>query len=104
MLPALALGAWTGILVLSAPAGGGASELAQLRVLQARGQILSLEVLSAKARRLHPGILIDARVRFESRHDSYVYELYLLDVWGQVWELEFDAMTGDWIEYEPKPP
>lgn len=97
---------WIGasLFVLAAFVEVRGGELDRMRELYAEGTILSLGDLSAKARRIHPGTLVDARVRFEAQHDAYVYEVYILDARGLIWEVEFDAMTGELIERERKGP
>jgi uncharacterized membrane protein YkoI len=73
-------------------------EFEQMRQLKAAGQILSLEHFIPKARDLHPGHVIDAQLVWEGEHNAYVYEIEILDQRGQVWELEFDARSGQLLE------
>lgn len=71
------------------------------RRLLSEGKILPLERIVGRARGLRRGSLIDAELSFEDDHAAYVYELHMLDSSGDVWELEFNADTGELIEHEP---
>jgi uncharacterized membrane protein YkoI len=70
------------------------------RELHEAGRILSLEHFIEQATRIHPGRVIDAELKWEDEHDHYVYEIEVLDVRGEVWELEFDAQRGGLLEGE----
>lgn len=71
------------------------------RRLLSEGKILPLEDIIGRARNLRDGSLIDAELSFEDDHAAYVYELHMLDAAGAVWELEFNADTGELIEHKP---
>ena len=83
-------------------AGGdqGARDAALARRLVAAGRILPLARVVSEARALRPGILIGAGLHRERHHRGYLYEVWMLDAAGIVWELEFDASTGQLIEHE----
>ncbi len=78
----------------------GDKDAEHARELYAAGVILSLENFIADARIRQPGRVIDAKLHYEESHDSYVYEILILDRQGQVWELEYDAHSGVLIETE----
>ena len=91
------------LLVAGANVRGG-DDAAFARGLHDAGSILSLEHFAAKAREIHPGTLVDARLHYEDEHQAYVYEIQILDGAGEVWEVEFDAETGALIERERRHP
>jgi uncharacterized membrane protein YkoI len=72
----------------------------QVRQLVQAGAILPLEYFIEKARELHPGRVIDASLDHEEHHGGYVYEVEILDLYGQIWEIEFNAATGRLVEKE----
>ncbi|MCM2131632.1 PepSY domain-containing protein [Larsenimonas rhizosphaerae] len=59
------------------------------------GHIIEFPAILEKARRHHSGKLLEAEL--EKEHDRYIYEIDILDDQGTVWELKFDAVTGDYI-------
>ncbi|KAA6186356.1 PepSY domain-containing protein [Thiohalocapsa marina] len=78
----------------------GEDDAALARRLFSSGVIKPLSYFIERAHALRDGLLIEAKLEYESEHDAYVYEIYLLDDSGQVWEMEFDAATGELYEYE----
>lgn len=85
--------------------GGGDDGGADLaRRLRAEGVIRPLEDLLSRAQSLRPGTLIDARLHREREHDTYVYEIHMLDGSGVLWEVEFDARSGEMLELELEDP
>ena len=68
----------------------------RVRVLQQQGDILSLEQILDNARRHHQGRVLEADLKH--KHDRYVYEVELVDDNGHVWEMKFDAMSGDLLK------
>jgi uncharacterized membrane protein YkoI len=70
----------------------------QAKRLRESGRILPLEQIVEKARKLHSGHLIETEL--EHRGERYVYEIELLDEHGKVWELRFDAATGELVDTE----
>jgi uncharacterized membrane protein YkoI len=101
VLVALSMVLYSPTTMCAAP-GDDEAELA--RRLRAEGAILPLDHFVRRAQALRPGGLIDARLHFEREHDTYVYEIYMLDQSGDLWEVEFDASGGDLIELEAKGP
>jgi uncharacterized membrane protein YkoI len=95
LAPLMAPWAWGGD-------GGDGADLA--RRLRAQGVILPLEDLLRRAQSLRPGSMIDARLHHEREHDTYVYEIRMLDRNGVLWEVEFDASSGEMLEVEPEDP
>lgn len=67
-----------------------------LQLLQAAGDVMPLEALLDQVAREHPGRLIE--VELERKGRGYVYELELIDERGRVWELDFDARTGELLK------
>lgn len=76
-------------------AGAGADEAdhEQATELQKSGVILPLADILARARTLQPGRIIETELEREG--GRYIYELEILDDKGVVWELIFDAATGE---------
>lgn len=68
------------------------------RTLREQGEILDLEVIIEKAKQEVDGRLIE--LEFEREGGHYIYELEMLGNQGRVWELKFDARTGELIEKE----
>ena len=70
----------------------------QARALQQQGDILSLEQILERARNHRPGRVLEAEL--ERKRDRYLYEVELVDDEGHVWEMKFDAMSGELIKQE----
>ena len=70
----------------------------EARALREEGKILPLEVIIDKAKRFKPGKVIETEL--EKDDGIYVYEIEILDDRGWVWEMEFDASTGELLELE----
>jgi uncharacterized membrane protein YkoI len=88
-----------GLLVLaSAPAALGAADAEQARQLAERGEIIGLEKLLEQVQRQYPGRVIE--VELDRGKRRWIYELELVDADGRVWEMEFDASTGELLERE----
>jgi uncharacterized membrane protein YkoI len=68
------------------------------RKLSQQGQILSLEKILVFARAQKKGEVLDTEL--EKKHGRYLYEVEILDVKGQVWEVKLDAKTGQLIKIE----
>lgn len=66
--------------------------------LSAKGEILSLEKISQKAKSYKAGEILE--VELEKKHGRYVYEIDILDADSQVWELKLDAKTGQLLKME----
>ena len=80
------------VLLISCPLIAGDDDHEEARQLQQAGAILPLEIIIEKAQAIHPGRILE--VELESEHDRHEYEIELLDENGRVWELKFDAQTG----------
>jgi len=70
------------------------------RELSMSGRALPLKQIIDHARGLRPGRLIDAEVYRDRDDGRFIYEIYILDGAGDIWELEYDAKTGALIEHE----
>jgi len=57
-----------------------------------------LQEILTKAAIIKPGQVIETDL--EKENERYVYELEILDKDGQVWELELDAQTGEFVDLE----
>lgn len=68
------------------------------RKLRESGQILALEKILERARARQPGQILETEL--ERKPGGYIYEVEILDRDGWVWELKFDARTGELIELE----
>lgn len=62
------------------------------------GQILALEDILKKVRKIKPGKILD--VELERKGDKNIYEIEVLDNKGTVIELKFDARTGQHLSTE----
>jgi len=62
------------------------------------GEILALEVVLKKAHELHSGKVLE--VELETKKGKKVYEVELLSPNGIVFELKFDAATGQHLSTE----
>lgn len=62
------------------------------------GDILPLEPLIEQARQLHPGRILE--VELENKRGRRIYEIELVDSEGIVWEMKFDAQTGELLKTE----
>ncbi|MGH8728492.1 MAG: PepSY domain-containing protein [Burkholderiales bacterium] len=71
----------------------------KVRRLLDAGEILPLETILEKSLALYPGSRV-IETEFEDDSDRYTYELEIIDAKGVVWEVEFDARTGDVLERE----
>jgi uncharacterized membrane protein YkoI len=75
-----------------------ARELAVVRSLAGQGDILSLEQILQNARQLHAGRVLETEL--EEGGDGMVYEVEILDANGEVWEMKFDARSGELLGEE----
>ncbi len=99
MVMAMMIGAM-GLLAVALPRhGSGYDEDRQkAAVLLQEGAIQPLEGLLDRARALHGGRVIE--VELETKGGRHFYEVELLDDDGQVWEITFDATSGELVEEE----
>jgi uncharacterized membrane protein YkoI len=91
------------ILSLGLSATGVSSVLAdddhdQARQLREAGEILPLETILAKVRDLGMGQILE--VDLKKKHGRYVYKIETLDQAGVVWELVYDARSGEQLKQE----
>jgi uncharacterized membrane protein YkoI len=75
-----------------------ASSYDDAKALQERGDILPLETILANASKDYPGKVIE--VELESEYGAHLYELEILDKDGKVWELKYDARSGELLKKE----
>ncbi len=73
-------------------------EYDEVRSLQQRGAILSLQQILERARRYHPGKVLETEL--QQKGERYIYEIELVDAQGQVWEMKFDAGSGELLKQE----
>jgi len=92
-------GVWLlSVALLGTVAAGSEIDHDEARRLRQTGGILPLTEILNTARTTHPGRVIE--VELERERGRYIYEIELLDVDGQVWELKFDGASGDLLEKE----
>lgn len=75
-----------------------ADDFMEARRLMEAGSILPLETVFESLRDQRAGRILE--VELEREHGQYVYEIELLDRFGQVRELRIDAVTGDLLSSE----
>lgn len=66
--------------------------------LQQAGEILPLEGILERAQQQHPGRVLETEL--ERKRNRYVYEIEIADKNGIVWELYYDAKSGELIKSE----
>jgi uncharacterized membrane protein YkoI len=64
-----------------------------VRPVKQRGDILSLEQILRKADAQHEGHVLESELERKDGRD--VYEVEVVDDQGRVWEMKFDARTGE---------
>jgi len=69
-----------------------------IRSLQQRGAILPLQQILERARSHHQGRVLETEL--QQKGERYIYELELVDDQGQVWEMKFDAASGELLKEE----
>lgn len=69
-----------------------------VRELMQQGDILPLEQILEQARQLRAGRVLETEL--ERERGGYIYEVEVLDDNGEVWEMKFDAATGELLEQE----
>ncbi len=80
------------------PAAAQGYSPAEAKALVKQGIIVPMKAVVAKAEKLKTGRLLEAYLR--KKHGIYVYDVEILDAAGIVWELKFNAATGDLLEIE----
>ena len=74
------------------------NERAAVRSLVGPGDILSLEQILQNARQQHAGRVLE--IELEEQRGGLVYEVEILGDSGEVWEMNFDAHSGELLEEE----
>jgi uncharacterized membrane protein YkoI len=64
-----------------------------VRLVKQRDDILSLDQILRKADEQHAGRVLESEL--EQKDGRYVYEVETVDDQGRVWEMKFDARTGE---------
>lgn len=64
--------------------------------LKEAGDIQPLEQILARARAEKPGRVIETEL--ERKGERYIYEIEIVDDDGIVWELKFDAKSGELLK------
>lgn len=70
------------------------------RRLRREGKIVALSAIVAEIQSRWPGRVIETEL--EREDGRYVYEIELLGNDGHVYEFEYDAVTGQRLEFERK--
>ena len=88
------------LLALVLPTGGSGYDEDRQKAasLLQKGAIQPLDGFLERARAMHGGRVIE--VELETKGERHFYEIELLDDVGQVWELTFDATSGELVEEE----
>lgn len=86
-----------GLLILSAGSYADGDQENARRLVN-EGIILPLERIAESARRLHPGRILE--VELEKKQGRYLYEIEIITDRGEVWEMKFDAVTGEILKHE----
>jgi len=73
-------------------------EHAAVRSIGQAGDILSLEQILQTARQQHAGRVLETEL--EEGRGGMVYEVEILDANGEVWEMKFDARSGELLGEE----
>lgn len=73
-------------------------EQEEVRSLTQQGDILPLEQVLQAARQQRTGRILETEL--ERDDGRYIYEFEILDESGQVWEMKFDASSGELLEEE----
>jgi uncharacterized membrane protein YkoI len=90
---------WSLLVLASAPAAQtGAADAEQARRLAEQGEIIRLDKLLGQVEQQHPGRVIE--VELDREGQRWIYELELVDPGGRVFEMEFDATTGELLHKE----
>ncbi len=98
LLALLLGGMGTLVLGIAREAAGYDEDRQRAAELLEEGAIQPLDGVLERARALHGGRVIE--VELESKRGRHFYEVELLDHDGQLWELKFDATSGELVEEE----
>jgi uncharacterized membrane protein YkoI len=69
-----------------------------VRRMQQHGDILPLEQILRKADEQHAGRVLESEL--ERNDGDYVYDVEVVDDQGRVWEMRFDARSGEVLNQE----
>ncbi|TBR21870.1 MAG: peptidase [Candidatus Nitrosotenuis sp.] len=97
----LLCGTITALALMFVPFPASASERcspAEAAALVKQGIIIPMKAVVAKAEKLKAGRLLEADLR--KKRGVYVYDVDILDAAGIVWELKFNAATGELLGME----
>ncbi|WP_127477945.1 PepSY domain-containing protein [Sulfurivermis fontis] len=85
---------------LLAAAGGASAESDHDRARRLRdaGDILPLETIIERVRRERPGRILELELK--EKKERILYEVEMVDERGMVWELYFDARSGELLKSE----
>lgn len=72
------------------------ADSSEARKLVEQGEILPLEDIISRVKQLYEGRILE--VELEKKHDRLIYEIELITHQGLVWELYFDARSGQLIK------
>jgi|PlaIllAssembly_1097288.scaffolds.fasta_scaffold441916_2 uncharacterized membrane protein YkoI len=86
----------TALLALAAIAVHAGESHDDARRLSQAGDIRPLEQILELAQRTHPGRTLEAEL--EHKHERYIYEIKIVDPQGTVWEMKYDARTGELLK------
>jgi len=87
------------LLVLT-PAGFARESHDAAKKLKDAGEILPLEQVLAQVRRDRPGRVVETELEKEGRR--YLYEIKVVDDRGVVYELKYDARSGERLKAKEK--
>jgi uncharacterized membrane protein YkoI len=71
-----------------------------VRFVERHGDILSLDQILRKADAQHAGRVLESELG--QKNGRYVYEVEVVDDAGRVWEMKFDARTGEVLKEKPE--
>ena len=86
----------TVLLALTALAVSAGESHDEARALSQAGDIRPLEQILQQAQQVHPGRTLEAEL--ERKRERYIYEIKIVDPQGTVWEMKYDARTGELLK------
>ncbi|MDD3519334.1 MAG: PepSY domain-containing protein [Chromatiales bacterium] len=66
--------------------------------LRREGRILPLEKILEGVPAVQRGHVVEVELEYDERYKRVVYEIYVIDGDARVWELFFDAETGEFLK------
>ena len=75
------------------------SDHAAAKRLRESGEILPLEQILERAYKQQPGKVLETEL--DRERGRYLYEIEVLDANGKVWELKYDARSGELLRHGP---